>query len=205
MTTIIATSSNRYAAILSESQLSDDHSYLRMPTNSKKVVASGSWVISGSGWSRPSDIVQYIMNWPVIPAKVVTGGHQDMTEWIIKRIIPKISEILEKHKAIDYDKGTAFISEAEFLIATHGKVFLIDEGFGVTPIQDYFVSGSGGKLALGAMDALKELNPDNWEHDHLDIGIRAIKSAIKFDLYSSGTIRGYKSLPSGKVIGVEQV
>ena len=205
MTTIIATISDKYATILSESQLSDDHSYLRMPTKSIKVVSSGSWVISGSGWSRPSDVIQYLMHWPVMPAKVVSQGIQAMTEWIIKRIIPKMSEVLEKHKAIDYDKGTALINDAEFLIATHGKVFLIDEGFGVTPIDDFFVSGSGGKLALGAIDALRDSNAKDWNDKHLDMAVRAVRTAIKFDLYSSGAVRGYKSLPNGKVVEVEQV
>jgi ATP-dependent protease HslVU (ClpYQ) peptidase subunit len=125
-----------------------------------------------------------------------------MSVWIIKRVIPLVIKTLEDNKAIDFDKGTALANDAEFLIATHGKVFLIDEGFGVTPIEDYFVSGSGGKIALGALHAQKSAMPDAWESGHVLISIEAIKAAIEFDLYSSGKIQGYKSLPNGRVIPV---
>ena len=202
MTTIVGSTSPKYAAIVSESQLSEDFTYIKMPTTSIKVVNAGSWVISGSGWARPSDLLSYMMKWPVVPPKLVNASAQDLTVWIIRRVVPSIIKTLEANKAIDLDKGTAFAAEAEFLIATHGKVFLIDEGFGVTPIEDYFVSGSGGKIALGALHAQKSLMPDSWNDNHADMAIEAIKAAIQFDIYSSGNIKGYKSLPSGRVIPI---
>jgi hypothetical protein len=198
MTTLTATISNEFACLLSESQLSDDHSYLKMQTDCKKVITSGSWVISGSGWNRPGDILQFLMKWPQVPQKV-TGDIDLLQEWIVKNLVPKISNIFTVHKAIDFDKGTQLINEAEFLIATHGKVFLLDEGFGITPITDFYVSGSGGKIALGAISALKEANPKKWNSNHHLISKAAVEAAVKFDLYSSGTIRGYRSYPSGKV------
>jgi hypothetical protein len=199
MTTLVATVSDSYAVILSESQISDEYSYLRMPSDNIKVVKNGDWVIAGTGWSRPHDLVQYVMKWPKVPKSVVSQGQQLITIWIIKNIIPKLIETLEKNKAIDLDKGTANIAEAEFLLAAYGYLFILDQGFGVTPIQDYFVAGSGGKIALGAIAVQRELNANKWKDGHGAMSKRAIEAACKFDLYSSGVIRGYTSRRSGLV------
>lgn len=203
MTTLVGTVSDSYAVILSESQISDDSSYLRMPSDNLKVVRNGDWVIAGSGWSRPHDLVQYLMKWQRAPITTVRQGHQAIAIWIIRNIVPKIIQTLEKNKAIDFDKGTAQLSECEFLIAGYGYLFILDEGFGVTPIEDYFVSGSGGNIALGAIAVQKDLLPNCWQKDHQDINRRGIEQAIKFDLYSSGVIRGYRSCRSGAVEAVE--
>jgi len=202
MTTLTATISDDFACLLSESQLSDDASYLKMQTDCKKVISSGSWVISGSGWNRPGDILQFLMKWPQVPSKA-TQDIDLLQEWIVKNLVPKIANVFTVHKAIDYDKGTQLINEAEFLIATHGKVFLLDEGFGITPITEFYVSGSGGKIALGAIAALKSASPKKWDKEHHLMSKAAVEAAVKFDLYSSGKIRGYKSYPSGKVEGIE--
>jgi len=202
MTTLTATISDDFACLLSESQLSDDASYLKMQTDCKKVINSGSWIVSGSGWNRPGDILQFLMKWPTVPVKVVSDI-ENLQEWIVKNLVPKIASTLTTHKAIDFDKGTQLINDAEFLIATHGKVFLLDEGLGVTPITDFYVSGSGGKIALGAIDALKSTQPKRWNKEHHLMSRAGIEAAVKFDLYSSGTIRGYKSYSSGKVEAIE--
>jgi len=199
MTTLVATASSEYAVILSESQISDDYSYLRMPSDNIKVVQNGNWVIAGAGWSRPHDVVQYVMKWPTVPKPIVNQGQQAITVWIIKNVIPKLSEVLEKNKSIDLEKGTAAMNDAEFLLATYGYLFVLDGGFGITPIQDYFVAGSGGKIALGAIAVQRDLNPKRWLLSHDVMNKKAIEQSIKFDLYSSGTIRGYKSYNSGDV------
>jgi hypothetical protein len=197
MTTLTATLSSQFACLLSESQLSDDETYIKMPSI-PKVTTQGSWVIAGSGWNRPGDILQYAFTWPIVPSQYVKRPHE-LTSWVIKSVIPKIGEALQKNKSMDYDKGTASL-DAEFIVATHGRAFLIDSGFGVTPISDFFVSGSGGKIALGAIEALKCESPDAWDSGHDLISKKAIEAACKFDLYSSGAIRGFKSLPNGKII-----
>lgn len=197
MTTLTATISKEFACLLSESQLSDDESYIKMPSI-PKVTTQGSWVISGSGWNRPGDILQHAFKWPTVPSQFIRKPNE-LTAWVIKSVIPQIGEALQKHKSMDYDKGTATL-DAEFIIATHGSAFLIDSGFGVTPISDFFVSGSGGKIALGAIEALKSEHPEAWDEHHDVISQKAIAAACKFDLYSSGAIRGFKSLPNGKVI-----
>ena len=199
MTTLLATASGNNAIILSESQISDDYSYIRMPSDNIKVVKNGTWVIAGSGWSRPHDVVQYVMKWPNVPLTTINQGQQAVTIWIIKNVIPKLTQVLEKHKSIDLDKGTAAINDAEFLLATYGYLFVLDGSFGVTPIQDYFVAGSGGKIALGAIAVQKELLPNLWEIEHGNMNKRAIEQAVKYDLYSSGVIRGYVSCRSGQV------
>jgi hypothetical protein len=196
MTTLTATISSESACLLSESQLTDDSQYMKMGTECQKVFNIGSWVFSGSGWNRPGDILAYQMKWPVVPQKYVSNPSL-LTGWVVRTVVPKISNLLIQHKAIDLDKGTA-IQDAEFLIATHGQVWLLDEGFGITPIKDFFVSGSGGKIALGAITALRESNKD-WNTNHLIYGHRAIEAAIRFDIYSGGPIRGYVSYRNGMV------
>ena len=196
MTTLTATISNQFACLLSESQLTDDSQYMKMGTECQKVFNFGSWVVSGSGWNRPGDILAYQFKWPIVPQKY-SANPSLLTGWLVKNLVPKISAALIQHKAIDYDKGTA-IQDAEFLIATHGQVWLLDEGFGITPIKDFYVSGSGGKIALGALSVLQEGNED-WNTQHHTYSKDAIQSAIKFDIYSGGSIQGYLSYPSGQV------
>lgn len=195
MTTLTATVSESFACLLSESQLSDDEKYLKISCD--KVYQSGSWIFSGSGWNRPHDVVAYQLKWPE-PPKAVTKSYEKFTAWIVKYLIPKITDVLQKNHAIDLDKGTALL-DAEFLIASHGKIFLIDVGFGVTAITDYFISGSGGKLALGALSALREVSKSRWENNHDQLSKIAIQQAIKFDFYSSGEIKGYRSYPDGAI------
>lgn len=195
MTTLTATASPKFACLLSESQLSDDEKYLKIECN--KVFNTGSWIFSGSGWNRVHDVLAYQMRW-IEPPKSVVKDKDKLLAWVIKNLIPKIMSVLQTNNAIDLDKGTALI-DAELLVATHGKIFLIDVGFGVTSIDELFISGSGGKLALGAMSGFKQLLSDRWADEHDVLSSIAIQQAIKFDLYSSGAIKGYKSYPSGKV------
>ena len=198
MTTLTATASQKFACLLSESQLSDDEKYLKIECN--KVFNTGSWIFSGSGWNRVHDVLAYQLRWPE-PPKSVTNNQDKLLAWIIKTLVPRIMSVLQTNNAIDLDKGTALI-DAELLIATHGKIFLIDVGFGVTPINELFISGSGGKLALGALSGFYQLLPDKWIAEHDALSHIAIQQAIKYDLYSSGDIKGYKSYPSGKVEAV---
>ena len=203
MTTLTATVSNQYACLLGESQLTDDESHLRMQTECKKVFNIGSWIFSGSGWNRPGDILAYQMKWPVVP-KTAAVSDDSLTGWVVRNLVPKIEGALSKNKAIDFDKGTA-IQDAEFLISTHGRIWLLDEGFGITPIKDFYISGSGGKIALGAMGALRDISKEDYAHNHSGVAYRSILQAIQFDLYSSGSIHGYLSYPDGRVTQYDSV
>jgi hypothetical protein len=184
-----------YACILSESQLSDDDKYLKL--DCEKVFRSGSWIFSSSGWNRPSDVLAHQMKWPE-PPRTVVKDQSKFTAWIVRSLVPVISLCLQKNNCLDLDKNTATV-DAEFLIASHGKIFLIDSGFGVTAINDYFVSGSGGKIALGSISGFKQLLPDRWDKEHEEFSRVAIGQAVKWDFYSSGDIKGYRSYPNGKV------
>lgn len=200
MTTLTATVSEKFACLLSESQLSDDDKYLKMTC--EKVFNSGSWIFSGSGWNRPHDVLAFQMTWPE-PPKSATQTQDKFLPWIVRQLIPKMTKFLRQNNAIDLDKGTALL-DAEFLIASHGHIFLIDSGFGVTAVKDFFISGSGGKLALGALSALQVTNKKiKWESSHDQLSKVAIEQACKFDFYSSGPIKGYKSYPSGTVEYIE--
>lgn len=200
MTTLTATVSENFACLLSESQLSDDDKYLKMTCT--KVFNSGSWIFSGSGWNRPHDVLAFQMIWPE-PPKSVTESKTKFLSWVVRQLIPKMTKYLKQNNAIDLDKGTALL-DSEFLIASHGHIFLIDGGFGVTPVNDLFISGSGGKLALGALSALQTTNKKiKWDTAHDQLSKIAIEQACKFDFYSSGPINGFKSYPGGHVEYVE--
>lgn len=200
MTTLTATVSPNFACLLSESQLSDDDKYLKMTCD--KVFQSGSWIFSGSGWNRPHDVLAYQMSWPDPPKSVVVNADKFLA-WVVKQLVPKITKCLRLNNALDIDKGTALL-DAEFLIASHGQIFLIDSGFGVTPVKDFFISGSGGKLALGALSALQVTTTQSqWEMEHDRLSMVAIEQAVRFDFYSSGPIKGFKSYPSGHIEFIE--
>jgi ATP-dependent protease HslVU (ClpYQ) peptidase subunit len=77
----------------------------------------------------------------------------------------------------------------EFLIAVNGTIYLIDEVYGIERTANkIYVTGSGMELALGAAHALGLQDVDDWEVA-IEIIEEAVKTAIKYDVYSGGLVQ----------------
>jgi ATP-dependent protease HslVU (ClpYQ) peptidase subunit len=87
------------------------------------------------------------------------------------------------------DDGDVAQHDNEFIVAVNGTLYLIDEAYGIERTGDkIYVTGSGMELALGAAHALGIKDVDDWQ-EAVSILEAAVKTAIKYDVYSGGAVQ----------------
>jgi hypothetical protein len=181
MTTIITTVGNNSATMTADRGITSDLIHPDMP----KIVQQDSWLIGVAGSSRVCDQLQYSIEYPKPPQELVHQSQDQWYGWIVTKIIPLIDDTI---------KDTEM--EAEALLITHGKAFLISENLSVLSAAPYWAIGSGAELALGSLGG-SVYNPD-WEKNHDLAGIRAGQIASMHDPNTRGTLDQYVSHPQGK-------
>lgn len=181
MTTIIATVGNNGATMTADRGITSDLIHPDMP----KIVQQDSWLIGVAGSSRVCDQLQYSIEYPKPPQELVNQSQDLWYKWIVTKVIPLIDDTI---------KDTEM--EAEALLITHGKAFLISENMSVLSAAPYWAIGSGAELALGSL-AVSAYNPD-WNKNHDLSGIRAGQVAGMHDPNTRGTLDQYISHPNGK-------
>lgn len=192
MTTIVATHSSNYAAMLADQGITGD----LMHPDMHKVVRQGTWLIGVSGEDRVCDIVQYAVVFPKIPQSLVGKPIEKWYPWVVKQVIPKIGAAVDNNLAKSY-RGT--LGESQALLMTHGHSFLLSEGLGLTKAEPYWAVGSGSHLAMGHLaGAIKDY--EDWEWTHYEVANEAVKTAQTHDPYTRGKISGFQSFPDGRVM-----
>jgi 20S proteasome alpha/beta subunit len=181
MTTIITTTGNNFATLTADQGITSDLIHPDMP----KIVQQDTWLIGVAGSARVCDQLQYSIEYPEPPVEVVKSGQ--WMKWIVTKVIPLIDYVV-KDKEMD----------AEALLITHGKAFLIGEDLSVLTAQPYWAIGSGADLALGSL-ADRQYAPD-WNKNHDLSARRAIESASMHDPNTRGSITQYRSYTNGKVM-----
>ena len=180
MTTIITTSSNNSATLIADRGITSDLIHPDM----SKIVQQDTWLIGVAGNARVCDQLQYVVEYPEPPKDVVKSG--EWLKWIVTIVIPLIAEVI---------KDTEM--EAEALLVTHGKAFLISENLSVLSAKPYWAIGSGSELALGVLAHL-QYNPD-WNKNHDLSGLKAAQVASMHDPNTRGTLDRWNSHHTGKV------
>jgi ATP-dependent protease HslVU (ClpYQ) peptidase subunit len=183
MTTIISTTGNNATTIVADRGITSDLMHPDMP----KLVEQNNWLIGVAGNARVCDQLQYAIEYPKPPAELLKKDYQDWFGWIVTKIIPLISDTIKDAEM-----------DAECLLVTHGKSFLISENLSVLSAQPYWAIGSGAELALGAL-AQSQYNPD-WHKNHDLSARRAIEVASMHDPNTRGTIDVWHSHHTGKII-----
>ena len=150
-----------------------------------KIVQQDTWLIGVAGSARVCDQLQYGIDYHKPPIDVVKSGA--WLKWLVTKVIPLIDYVV-KDKEMD----------AEALLITHGKAFLIGEDLSVITAQPYWAIGTGADLAIGSL-ADKQYKPD-WHKNHDLSALRAMESASMHDPNTRGTIDQYRSYTNGKVI-----
>ena len=181
MTTIITTTGNNFCTITADQGITSDLIHPDMT----KIIQQDTWLIGVAGNARVCDQLQYSIEYPKPPVEVVKSG--DWLKWLVTKVIPLIDDTI---------KDTEM--DAEALLVTHGKAFLISENLSVLSSSPYWAIGTGADLALGSL-ADKQYLPD-WNKNHDLSALRAMESASMHDPNTRGTIDQYRSLPNGKVI-----
>ena len=181
MTTIITTTGNNFCTLTADQGITSDLIHPDMP----KIVQQDTWLIGVAGSARVCDQLQYGIDYPKPPIDVVKSGV--WLKWLVTKVIPLIDYVIK-------DKEM----EAEALLITHGKAFLIGEDLSVITAQPYWAIGTGADLAIGSL-ADKQYKPD-WHKNHDLSALRAIESASMHDPNTRGTIDQYRSYSNGKVM-----
>jgi len=181
MTTIITTSGNNFCTLTADKGITSDVIHPDM----KKIVQQDTWLIGVAGSARVCDQLQYGIDYPKPPIDVVKSDA--WLKWLVTKVIPLI-DLVVKDKEMD----------AEAILVTHGKSFLIGEDLSVLSAQPYWAIGSGANLALGSL-ADKQYKPD-WNKNHDLSALRAMEAASMHDPNTRGTLDHYRSYTNGKVM-----
>ena len=183
MTTIVTTTGNNYATLTADQGITSDLIHPDM----KKIVQHNTWLIGVAGSARVCDQLQYVVPYPVPPVELVGKAQQDWYGWLVREIIPLIDDVV---------KDTEM--DAELLLITHGKAFLVSENLSVLTANPYWAIGTGADLALGSL-ADKQYKPD-WNKNHDLSALRALEVASMHDPNTRGSLDQYRSYANGKVI-----
>jgi len=183
MTTIVTTTGNNFATLVADRGITSDLIHPDM----SKIVQQNSWLIGVAGNARVCDQLQYLIEYPKPPEELVKRDQQDWFGWMVTKVIPLIDDTI---------KDTEM--DAELLLVTHGKSFLVSENFSVLSARPYWAIGTGAELALGAL-AESQYNPD-WHKNHDLSATRAVSVASMHDPNTRGTLDRYSSYSDGLVI-----
>ena len=181
MTTIITTTGNNFCTLTADQGITSDVIHPDM----KKIVQQDTWLIGVAGSARLCDQLQYGIEYPKPPLDVIRSG--TWLKWLVTKVIPLIDHVV-KDKEMD----------AEAILVTHGKSFLIGEDLSVLSASPYWAIGSGADLALGSL-ADRQYAKD-WNKNHDFSALRAMECASMHDPNTRGTLDQFKSYSSGKIM-----
>jgi 20S proteasome alpha/beta subunit len=179
MTTIITTTGNNTATLVADRGITSDLIHPDMP----KIVQQDNWLIGVAGNARVCDQLQYSIEYPKPPVEVVKSG--EWLKWIVTKVITLIDDTIKDSEM-----------DAECLLVTHGKSFLVSENLSVLSAEPYWAIGSGADLALGVL-AHSQYNPD-WYKNHDLSAVHAAQVASMHDPNTRGTIDRWISDHTGR-------
>ena len=178
MTVLIGIQGNGWSVLGCDSRTSDEDGR-HMVTVNQKIINNNGILIAGAGTSRGSNIMQFGYKMPV------PGPRVNLDSFISKTFIPRMRKEFT---------GSGYEGKADEDAAQHDSCFLVAVRGVVYPIfSDYswdrdergvYYLGSGGDVALGALDAL-EIEKVKTAEEAEVIVQKAIGIAIGRDIYCS--------------------
>lgn len=156
MTCIVGIKSQNGLWIGGDSAVSSDN--LVQTIADPKVWKKGQFIIGFAGSLRVGQIIKYKMKIPPI-------NDRKPTEYMVCSFIDAMRKCLKAAGAAREDKKEEE-QENQFLIGFRGRLFEIDEAYGVCEINDEFIAiGSGTEYALGSLYTTKGKQPEKriWE------------------------------------------
>jgi len=120
-----------------------------MPRNDTKVFRRKEFVIGYTSSFRMGQLLRYRLD----PAEKYT--HQDVHEWMCTTVVDAIRQTFKTGGFAEIENEQE--SGGEFIIATHGRLFVVHSDYQVAePAGGYWAVGSGGLVALGALHVLHD-------------------------------------------------
>lgn len=185
MTTLAAIQGKNWCMIGADSQISSGN---RRITGGTKVIEQHGLVIATCGEVRGMNLIRY----NVSPPRPSSDGEQ----YIITELVPTIRKEFIDHGYLISEMHpltSDTVSEGggvEFLIAFQSIIYNVYSDFSVvTDSRGIYASGTGGDIALGALDQLWKPGGTKAQ---ARIAIRkAIETAAKYDIYTQGPVLIY--------------
>jgi len=184
MTTLVGVQGNGWCVLGSDSRASLESGKL-IDAATPKIVNNNGILIAAAGSSRGSNLVHY--GWK--PAR--PRANQNLDEWMTVQFIPQM-RILFVDSGYDMkEEGEMAGHDSEFIIAVNGIIYVIFEDYSwERELRKFYVAGSGGDYALGALEAMNFSNV-NTPAPAEKIVKKAIDIAIKYDVYSGGEVKTF--------------
>lgn len=136
-----------------------------------KVWKRGQFIIGFAGSLRVGQIIKYKM-------KIPPFNKRPPTEYMVTGFVDAMRKAL-KNSGAARKESQEEAQENQFLIGFKGRLFEIDEAYGVCEINDEYIAiGSGTEYALGSLYTTKSKNPE-----------KRIKAALEAASYFSEGVR----------------
>lgn len=180
MTTLAAIQGNGWCVIGCDSRATEDSGrYITMAT--QKVVENGPYLIAGAGASRGSNILQFGWTPPKPP-----NNSDNLDSFMTKKFIPEMRRAFIEAGYDMKEDGESAAHDSMFLVAVRGVIYPIFEDYSWDrDVSNVYYGGSGGSVALGALEALGLAKSLKQAEENIR---KAIAAAIKWDVYSAGPI-----------------
>ena len=181
MTTLAAIQGNGWVVIGSDSRASDEGGRF-MELATEKIVDNSGVLIAVSGASRGGNIAQF--GWkPPKPTKV-----EDLDKFMTSKFIPSLLKAFQDAGYEGKDDGAAAEHDSDLIVAVRGVLYPIFGDYSWDrESRNVYYGGSGGDIALGALEAMNYSKINTPEAAEKAIR-KAIEIAIKHDIYSGGKI-----------------
>jgi ATP-dependent protease HslVU (ClpYQ) peptidase subunit len=148
MTTIAAIQGDGWAVIGCDSRSSDDSGRpMNLATN--KIIENNGILIAGSGASRGSNLLQFGWKAPKPTAS------ENLDKFVTQKFIPSMRKLFIDAGYDMKEDGDVAEHDSSFLIVVRGVIYPVFEDYSWDrDTSGIYYSGSGGDIALGAMEAL---------------------------------------------------
>jgi ATP-dependent protease HslVU (ClpYQ) peptidase subunit len=181
MTTLIAFQHDDWCLIAADSQTSFGH--LRADCSPMgKIAINGKYLIAAAGTVRGMNIVQHSFRPPAAPKT-------NLDSFMVNKFVPALRKAFIESGYEMKENGEIASFDNDLIVAVNGTIYFIDEVYGLERNKENLhVSGTGQQLALGAAVALGINDVESFE-EAVDILEQAVKTAIKFDIYSGDAVQ----------------
>jgi len=181
MTTLAAIQGDGWSVIGCDSRSSDDNGRpVNMVTN--KIIDNNGILIAGSGSGRGSNILQFGWKAPK------PSTNQDLDIFVTQSFIPQMRKAFIDAGYDMKEDGDAAEHDSAFIISVKGVIYPIFEDYSWDrDSSNVYYSGSGGDVALGAMQALG-IEDAKGPEDAERIVRKAIEIASEWDIFTNGPI-----------------
>ncbi len=181
MTTLVAVQGDGWSVIGCDSRASDENGrYMELITS--KIVDNNGVLIAVSGASRGGNITQF--GWK--PPKPRLGENLD--NFMTRRFIPSMRKAFQDAGFEGKEDGDAAWQDSHLLISVRGTIYPIFNDYSWDrEARKIYYAGSGGEIALGALEALHYERITTPKAAEKAIR-KAVEIACKHDIYSGGKI-----------------